>query len=321
MIYPAQLNVFGSGLSPQVSYKYDRASSSWKKHFNIYDHLGTLVQTYKKVGIFGITPTSMQTHNPYGGERWTNSNLTETESTLQNWVGKEKDNESKLGDHGVRKYEYETGRFISIDPLWTSYYGWTPYQYSANNPINNVDVNGKAFITDHILMDQIAHFNVHGEPDLFSLISQLFIETVLGAGPFYDNMAHLDNLSNEELAPMLRNGEYKNWDNHQDQDFYYHSNYIEIMMYDLDYKVGEVPIFESLKPGSSDYEHVLSKIRTTNHPSESGDNVSHDKQNGKNYDKETFQTEGSFYAKDKTNNLSEEAFRLGVKATEENLRK
>lgn len=62
-------------------------------------------------------------------------------------------------------------------------------------------------------------------------------------------------------------------------------------------------------------------IRTADHPSESGDNVSHDKQNGKNYDKETFQTEGSFYAKDKTNNLSEEAFRLGVKATEENLRK
>ena len=144
MIYPAQLNVFGSGLSPQVSYKYDRASSSWKKHFNIYDHLGTLAQTYKKVGIFGITPTSMQTHNPFGSERWTNSNLTETESTLLNWVSKEKDNESKLGDHGVRKYEYETGRFISIDPLWSSYYSWTPYQYSRNNPINALDISGGA---------------------------------------------------------------------------------------------------------------------------------------------------------------------------------
>lgn len=143
MIYPAQLYVFGGGMSPQISYKYDRASSSWKKHFNIYDHLGTLAQTYKKVGIFGITPTSMQTHNPFGSERWTNSNLAETESTLLNWIGKEKDYESKLGDHGVRKYEYETGRFISIDPLWGKYYGWTPYQYSMNSPVMLVDIDGK----------------------------------------------------------------------------------------------------------------------------------------------------------------------------------
>lgn len=142
MIYPTQLNVFGSGLSPQVSYKYDRASSSWKKHYNIYDHLGTLSQTYKE-DVSGIIPTSMQTHNPYGGDRWTNSNLTETESTLLNWVGKEKDNESKLGDHGVRKYEYETGRFISIDPLWGSFYGWTPYQYSMNSPVITFDANGE----------------------------------------------------------------------------------------------------------------------------------------------------------------------------------
>lgn len=98
-------------------------------------------KTYKQNG-FGATPTSMQTHNPYGGERWTNSNLTETESTLLNWVGKEKDNESKLGDHGVRKYEYETGRFISIDPLWSNYYGWTPYQYSMNSPVMMVDYGG-----------------------------------------------------------------------------------------------------------------------------------------------------------------------------------
>ena len=91
-------------------------------------------------------PTSMQTHNSYGGERWTNKNLTTTESTLQNWIGKEKDNESKLGDHGVRKYEYETGRFISIDPLWSKYYGWTPYQYSMNSPIKYLDYGGEDII-------------------------------------------------------------------------------------------------------------------------------------------------------------------------------
>ena len=58
----------------------------------------------------------------------------------------------------MRKYEYETGRFISIDPLWGNYYGWTPYQYSRNNPINAIDINGGAefFLSDgNILNDQV----------------------------------------------------------------------------------------------------------------------------------------------------------------------
>ena len=32
------------------------------------------------------------------------------------------------------------GRFISIDPLWGNYYGWTPYQYSMNSPVMLVDI-------------------------------------------------------------------------------------------------------------------------------------------------------------------------------------
>lgn len=31
--------------------------------------------------------------------------------TWQDYIGKEKDVESSLGDYGVRKYDYETGRF------------------------------------------------------------------------------------------------------------------------------------------------------------------------------------------------------------------
>ena len=35
--------------------------------------------------------------------------------TRQSYIGKEKDPESKLGDHGGCKYDYETGRFNSVD--------------------------------------------------------------------------------------------------------------------------------------------------------------------------------------------------------------
>jgi len=63
--------------------------------------------------------------------------------TRQGYIGKEKDVENGLGDHGVRKYDYETGRFNSIDPLWEKYYGWSPYQYCMNNPIWAKDWDGR----------------------------------------------------------------------------------------------------------------------------------------------------------------------------------
>ena len=61
----------------------------------------------------------------------------------QGFIGKERDLESNLADHGVRKYDYMTGRFTSIDPLWEKYLGLTPWQYAGNNPVNALDENGK----------------------------------------------------------------------------------------------------------------------------------------------------------------------------------
>jgi len=58
------------------------------------------------------------------------------------YIDKEKDQESNLGVHGVRKYDYETGRFTSTDVLWEKYAGWSPYHYSHNNPISRKDGNG-----------------------------------------------------------------------------------------------------------------------------------------------------------------------------------
>ncbi len=50
-----------------------------------------------------------------------------------------------MGDFGVRKYDEDIGRFTSIDPLFEKYNGWNPYQYSANNPVNLFDDNGKEY--------------------------------------------------------------------------------------------------------------------------------------------------------------------------------
>jgi RHS repeat-associated protein len=46
------------------------------------------------------------------------------------------------GDYGARMYDAQIGRFFTQDRFAEKYYSLTPYQYGANNPINNIDVNG-----------------------------------------------------------------------------------------------------------------------------------------------------------------------------------
>jgi RHS repeat-associated protein len=60
--------------------------------------------------------------------------------------GKESDDEvSGTGnqyDYGFRIYNPRLGRFLSVDPLTSSYPWYTPYQFAGNKPIWAVDIDG-----------------------------------------------------------------------------------------------------------------------------------------------------------------------------------
>lgn len=60
--------------------------------------------------------------------------------------GKENDNEVKgdgsQQDYGMRIYDPRLGRFLSVDPITAKYPELSPYQFSTNNPIQNIDVDG-----------------------------------------------------------------------------------------------------------------------------------------------------------------------------------
>jgi RHS repeat-associated protein len=60
--------------------------------------------------------------------------------------GKEADPETVAAgsqyDYGFRIYNAAIGRFLSVDPLTTSYPWYTPYQFAGNMPIWAIDIDG-----------------------------------------------------------------------------------------------------------------------------------------------------------------------------------
>ena len=63
--------------------------------------------------------------------------------------GKELDTKNGLNwyDYGARHYDAALGRWFVVDPLAEKYYSWSPYVYCLNEPISNIDPNGKSVWT------------------------------------------------------------------------------------------------------------------------------------------------------------------------------
>ena len=81
--------------------------------------------------------------------------------------GKENDNEVKgegnQQDYGMRIYDPRLVRFLSVDPITNQYPELTPYQFSSNSPIQNIDLDGLegswAGMGQHIPSDQWSNFH------------------------------------------------------------------------------------------------------------------------------------------------------------------
>ena len=61
--------------------------------------------------------------------------------------GKEKDPETNTQDYGMRIYDERLGRFLSVDPITSSYPMLTPYQFASNRPIDGIDLDGLEYVT------------------------------------------------------------------------------------------------------------------------------------------------------------------------------
>ncbi|MBK7186054.1 MAG: hypothetical protein IPH85_09015 [Ignavibacteria bacterium] len=126
-MWPAEYNTYGPAQTRIIT------RPQGAKEYPIADHLGSTRLTLSQTGAV----LQRLDYEPFGAE------LNEAgDGARTSYIGREKDNESDLGFYGVRMYEPEYGRFMSVDPLWGIYRSLHPYQYSMNSPISFFDYGG-----------------------------------------------------------------------------------------------------------------------------------------------------------------------------------
>ena len=113
--------------------------SDGKYHYYLKDHQGNNRVVINQSG----TVEETNHYYPFGGVFASTGNV-----QPYKYNGKEYDSKKGLNwyDYGARHYDAVLGRFTTNDRFAEKYYSMSPYQYGANSPVGNIDVNGDSII-------------------------------------------------------------------------------------------------------------------------------------------------------------------------------
>ena len=112
-------------------------------HYYVKDHQGNNRVVVNSSGIVEET----NHYYPFGGIFVSTGNI-----QPYKYNGKELDTERGLNwyDYGARMYDATLGRYHTNDRFAEKYYLMSTYQYGANNPTKNIDVNGDSLAVLHL---------------------------------------------------------------------------------------------------------------------------------------------------------------------------
>ncbi|RWU06138.1 RHS repeat domain-containing protein [Pedobacter chitinilyticus] len=112
-------------------------------HYNLADHLGNVRVTFRESS-GAIEILQRDDYYAFGYRKSAPNGIGAI--SLQNkylYNGKELQEELELYDYGARFYDPVIGRWHVMDPLAEKFYSLTPYHYVDNNPLTNIDPDGK----------------------------------------------------------------------------------------------------------------------------------------------------------------------------------
>jgi RHS repeat-associated protein len=88
---------------------------------------------------------SAQDYYPYG-EILRSYTLGSGANNKYYFTEKERDTETNYDYFGARYYDSELARWLQVDPLADKYPGWSPYNYTVNNPLRFIDPDGNQVV-------------------------------------------------------------------------------------------------------------------------------------------------------------------------------
>ena len=114
-----------------------RVQAGGARRYYLKDHLGSIRAVLDGGG--GVKET--RDYYPFGLPMpgWYEKG---SPPTQEDYTGHLKDESTQLHYAGARYYSAAFGRFTTTDRFADKYPSLSPYQYAANNPVLNVDVNG-----------------------------------------------------------------------------------------------------------------------------------------------------------------------------------
>jgi len=127
--------------------------TGWQYVYQYKDHLGNVRLSYADAdgnGVIVATGPGAEireenNYYPFGLQHKGYNNVVNgTENNYQTYNGKELSESLGVNwlEYGARNYMPDIGRYYVIDNFSEAYYHINPYQYTANNPIKFIDVNG-----------------------------------------------------------------------------------------------------------------------------------------------------------------------------------
>jgi len=231
---------------------------------------------------------------PFGETMAEQKSWTQNYATPYKFTGKELDDETGMYYFGARYYSPRESIWLSTDVLMEDYPNISPYNYCANNPINIIDPDGRFLFDVHrrILTNGVKGiiFNKNilkgmgiGRSDPNGGIVYPDLTGTLLNPCSYDNHEHFDSMNSNDIKINFLDIKYKTEaiielynsgklnDNsfgfqigtvlHTIQDFYSHSNYVELFEQSGGSLNGTIPTYQEVMNGNK-YEKFKEMINS-----------------------------------------------------------